>query len=78
MEARIKVLYFGPAREITGTDSEEFWAGDTSSLRSMVLNKYPRMVALPFLLALNSRMLKEDTFLKDNDIVAILPPFEGG
>jgi molybdopterin converting factor small subunit len=44
----------------------------------MVLNKYPRMVALPFLLALNSRMLKEDTFLKDNDIVAILPPFEGG
>jgi molybdopterin synthase sulfur carrier subunit len=78
MEARIKVLYFGPAREITGTDSEEFLAGDTSSLRSMALNKYPRMVALPFLLALNSRMLKEDTFLKDNDIVAILPPFEGG
>jgi len=78
MEVRIKVLYFGPAREITGTDSEEFVAADTSSLRSMVLNKYPRMAALPFLLALNSRMLKEETFLKDNDIVAILPPFEGG
>jgi molybdopterin synthase sulfur carrier subunit len=78
MEARIKVLYFGPARGITGTDSEEFVAGDTSSLRSLVLNKYPRMAALPFLLALNSRMLKEETFLKDNDIVAILPPFEGG
>jgi molybdopterin synthase sulfur carrier subunit len=78
MEARIKVLYFGPAREITGTDSEEFAAGDTSSLRSRILDRYPRMAALPFLLALNSRMLKEESSLKDNDIVAILPPFEGG
>jgi molybdopterin converting factor small subunit len=78
MEARIKVLYFGPAREITGTDSEEFAVGETSSLRSMVLNKYPRMAVLPFLLALNCRMLKEECLLKDNDIVAILPPFEGG
>lgn len=78
MEVRIKVLYFGPAREITGTDMEEFTAGDTSSLRGMILGKYPRMAALPFLLALNSRMLKEESLLKDNDIVAILPPFEGG
>jgi molybdopterin synthase sulfur carrier subunit len=78
MEVWIKVLYFGPAREITGTDSEEFAAGDISSLRSMVLNKYPRMAALPFMLALNCRMLKEECFLKDNDIVAFLPPFEGG
>jgi molybdopterin converting factor small subunit len=36
------------------------------------------MAALPFRLALNRRILKEESLLKDNDTVAILPPFEGG
>lgn len=78
MEARVKVLYFGPAREITGRETEEFAAGDTSSLRSMITDKYPRLGAMPFLLALNSKMLKEESPVRDNDIIAILPPFEGG
>jgi molybdopterin converting factor small subunit len=78
MEARIEVLYFGQAREITGINSEEFTAGDTSSLRSRILDKYPRIGTLPFLLALNCRVIKEESLLKDNDTVAILPPFEGG
>ena len=78
MEPAVKVLYFGPAREISGTAAEEITACDTVSLRSRLLEKYPLIGALPFVLALNCRILKEDCSLKDNDVVAILPPFEGG
>jgi molybdopterin synthase sulfur carrier subunit len=78
MEPRIKVLYFGPALGITGTAAEIVTACDTVSLRSMLLGKYPRLGEIPFVLALNCRILKEDSSLKDNDAVAVLPPFEGG
>jgi molybdopterin synthase sulfur carrier subunit len=78
MEPRIKVLYFGPAPGITGTSAEIVTACDTVSLRSKLLGKYPRLGGLPFVLALNCRILKEESSLKDNDTVAVLPPFEGG
>jgi molybdopterin converting factor small subunit len=78
MEPAVKVLYFGPAREVTGMEAEEITVCDTVSLRSRLLEKYPLIEAVPFVLALNCRILKEDRPLKDNDVIAILPPFEGG
>ncbi len=78
MEPGIKVLYFGRAQGITGTSSEIIIVCDTVSLRSKLLGKYPRLGEIPFVLALNCRILKEDSPLKDNDAVAVLPPFEGG
>lgn len=78
MESGIKVLYFGRVQGITGTSSEIITAGDTVSLRRTLLSKYPQLGGLPFVLALNCRILKEDSPLTDNDAVAILPPFEGG
>lgn len=74
----VTVLYFGAAREITGIDFEGINADDTASLRLRLLEKYPGMKSLPFRMALNSTLLKEDSSLKESDKIAVLPPFAGG
>ena len=78
MSAMVKVLYFGAAQEMAGRASEEFTAGDTAALRRVILEKYPAMRNLVFRVALNRILLKEESTLKENDVIAILPPFEGG
>jgi len=78
MAARVKVLYFGAAQQVAGMASEEYTAADTASLRLQILERYPGMSNVIFRLALNRNLLKEESLLKENDIIAILPPFEGG
>lgn len=78
MAAVVNVTYFGAAAEIAGKPTEEYLADDTLSLRKQVEDRYPMMKQISFRLALNKTLLNNDTILKDNDIVAILPPFSGG
>ncbi len=78
MGALIRVLYFGAAQEIAGKADEELTAGDTASLRREILDRYPAMRNISFRMALNRTLLREDSDLKENDLIAILPPFQGG
>lgn len=78
MAAEVKVLYFGAAQEVSGRAEEEFRADDTASLLNQIISKYPAMARIPFRLALNKTMLKGESGLKESDIIAILPPFQGG
>lgn len=74
----VKVLYFGIAQEIAGTAEEEFATEGTAGLRIMIAEKYPRMKTVSYRLALNGRLLTSDSSLKENDKIAVLPPFAGG
>ena len=76
--AAVTVLFFGAAREVTGKEAEGYKTGDTAELRKQILERYPGLGQISFRLALNRVLLNEDTGLKGNDIIAILPPFEGG
>ncbi len=78
MEAEVRVLFFGPAQEVTGRTEEMLCAGDTASLRRILAGKYPKLTLIPFRMALNRTLLKEDSVLEENDVIAILPPFQGG
>jgi molybdopterin converting factor small subunit len=78
MATQVKVLYFGAAQQVAGKASEDFTAEDTASLCEQILERYPAMSRVTFRLALNRNLLKEESLLKENDIIAILPPFEGG
>lgn len=78
MEARVKVLYFGAAQQVAGTASEDYMAEDTASLRRQIIERYPMMCKVTFRLALNRNLLKDESLLNEDDIIAILPPFEGG
>lgn len=74
----MKVMYFGIAQEIAGTVEEELVAESTALLRGMIAEKYPRMNTVRYRLALNGRLLTEESSLKENDKIAVLPPFAGG
>ncbi len=78
MAARVTVLYFGAAQQVAGHASEEYAADDTLSLRRQIIERHPGIVRVTFRLALNRNLLKEESLLNENDIIAILPPFEGG
>jgi len=78
MAARVTVLYFGAAQQVAGYASEEYRADDTLSLRRQIIERHPGMGRVTFRLALNRNLLKEESLLNENDIIAILPPFEGG
>jgi molybdopterin converting factor small subunit len=74
----VKVLYFGIAREITGKAEEELEAHDTGGLRHLINVSHPELRTVPFRLALNGSLLKEETMLETGDKIAVLPPFAGG
>jgi len=78
MSAKVRVLYFGAAQEIAGKADEELTARDTASLRREILDRYPAMRNISFRMALNRTLLREESDLSDNDLIAILPPFQGG
>lgn len=78
METEVRVLFFGKAEVAAGRREELFTAEDTAALRRQLVVKYPAMAGIPFRMALNKTMLKEESALKKNDIIAILPPFQGG
>lgn len=78
MEAEVRVLFFGRAQEAAGRTEETLCAGDTASLRRILAGKYPGLTLIPFRMALNQTLLKEDSVLEKNDVIAILPPFQGG
>ena len=78
MEPMIKVLYFAAAAEATGSVEELFTAADTESLRRQMTAKHPALASVPYRMALNKTLLKTDVPLNTNDIIAILPPFQGG
>ncbi len=75
----IKVLFFGEATDRVGCSAlvvKDILT--TNALKSFLLKTYPHLMGLKFGLALNKRLVLEDLQLKDQDVIAILPPFSGG
>jgi molybdopterin synthase catalytic subunit len=79
----VRVLFFGPLREITG-NSEETLAcqpGDTlASLFDRYATQYPKLAAMreSIVLARNRELAQTTAVLEHGDEVAFLPPVSGG
>lgn len=78
MGGEIKVIFFGTAAEAAEKTEETYTATDTVALRSQLHEKYPALSRIPYRMALNKSLLKAESALKTDDIIAILPPFQGG
>ena len=79
---KIETLFFGITRDISGTGNRtfEFEAPVTvDALREMLKAAYPGLVDIKnFAIAVNESYVKGDHLLKNNDVVAIIPPVSGG
>lgn len=73
----VKIIAFGQIAEITGKKFETS-SPDTETLKSWLLQNFPALENKKFVIAVNKRLITDTINLKDNDEVALMPPYSGG
>ena len=75
----VQIKLFGPLAEVAGKDTVQLpGAADTDSLRRDMLEKYPQLAGLTFVIAVRKQIVKGNVIISNEDEVALLPPFAGG
>ena len=76
---QVNILIFGQIADITGSGnlimSE---VKDTAELLQKLQMNYPALLDSKFAIAVDKKIVKENTALQDNNTIALLPPFSGG
>jgi molybdopterin converting factor subunit 1 len=80
---RVKVLYFGSAKDIAGDRAEWFSFSKPVSVNALLSEaekRHPGFARLRKVIriAVNETMTSGRTGLHDGDVVAVLPPVAGG
>lgn len=76
---KISVLTFGNLSEITGTQRllvED--VATTGELKKYLHQHYPGIENIKYAIAVNKKIIDQDTVLDEGSEVAILPPYSGG
>ncbi len=75
----INLLAFGQIAEITGKSAWKISeVKDTNSLIKKLEEKFPSLVKMKYSIAVNKKVIQENTTINDKDTIALLPPFSGG
>ncbi len=75
----ITVLIFGQLEEITDSAKLSFDnVKDTNSLVHELEIRYPSFTSASYTIAVDKKIIKENTSLNPGATVALLPPFSGG
>lgn len=79
---KIQLLFFGIATDLVSENSifYELESAETVlALKKELLLKYPKLKNIDeFAIAVNEAYAEDDLVLKENDVVAIIPPVSGG
>lgn len=75
--ATIKIISFGRLKEILGSDLE-LEAENSAELLNQLNEKFPELEDLKLRIVVNQSIISENTELKNNDVVALMPPYSGG
>lgn len=78
----ITVKYFGLVADITQKKEEQLFieseAMTLNQLQSKLESKYPELKNTTYSFAVNQSLSQSNEALKNNDEIALLPPFAGG
>jgi molybdopterin converting factor small subunit len=75
----VQVIVFGQLTDILGHSPVTIAdVADTSTLIQQLNQRYPALVNAPYIIAVDKKIVSENTPLTGNNIVALLPPFAGG
>lgn len=82
-DIRVKVLFFGAARDAVGDGEVELRLNPETTSRTALntlIKKYPKLdrFGRSLLLAVNQQYARGDTQLNDGDELAVFPPVSGG
>jgi len=75
---QINVIIFGQLTEITGNTLLLNNIEDTDSLIRELNGLYPALASKKYVVAVDKQVINQNTILKGNSTVALLPPFSGG
>lgn len=79
---KIKILFFGIAKDIANESSIDLELNNNATVKAMIdvlIGKYARFSSInDFSIAVNEEYVEKDVVLKENDVVAIIPPVSGG
>ena len=75
----INLIAFGQIAEITGQSAWKISeVEDTNSLIKKLEEEFPALVKMKYSIAVNKKVIQENTTIYENDTIALLPPFSGG
>ncbi len=75
----IEIITFGQIAEFLKNQRLYFDnIKDTDELTAFLEKSYPNLATMKYKLAVNKAIIQENTVLKNEDIIAIMPPFSGG
>ncbi len=73
----IKIIAFGSIAELTGKEIT-LQAIDVASLKVTLQELFPELSDRKYAVAVNMKVVQENLELKQNDTVALMPPYSGG
>ena len=73
----IKIIAFGSIAELTGKEIT-VQASNVASLKVTLQELFPELADRKYAVAVNMKVVQGNLELKQNDTVALMPPFSGG
>ena len=74
----VNIITFGKLTDITGSSLSIKYVGDTDTLIKELHNIYPALAETKYVIAVDKKIVNQNTKLPENSQVALLPPFSGG
>ncbi len=75
----INILIFGHLTDITGAGQLVLEnVADTDGIQAELTRRFPALAGARYVMALDKKVVSENTGLANNSTVALLPPFSGG
>ena len=75
----ITIKTFGKLTELTGNHEIKIMpVRDTDSLKATLYQQFPELADMQFFIAINNKMVQDNTEFDEDAIIALLPPFSGG
>lgn len=79
---KIRINAFGVSKDIIGKKAFELTVqsgSNVSDIRVLLATKFPGLKGLPTLMiAVNAKYASDDVIIQDTDMVALIPPTNGG
>jgi molybdopterin synthase sulfur carrier subunit len=76
---QVKIIFFGQLTDITGNDTVAVEnISDTDGLVMEINKLYPAMSGVKYIIAVDKKLIQENTVIGETSNVALLPPFSGG
>jgi molybdopterin synthase sulfur carrier subunit len=74
----LRVIMFGKLVDVAGNSVSVDDAKDTNELINILNRTYPALADTKYVIAVNKKVINQNTTLDNNSEIALLPPFSGG